>query len=372
MPSSASIVEELLYPEFAPILHPFLKEMFEKKSYTAQKMENYLMNRSEMERLASRLESYPYNLVSDPSNICYLKCPLCPTWKDREGRPKGKMSKELFQRLLDEMGPYLFTLNLCNWGEPLLNPELPEMIAYAKNYNIVVGLSTNLNILSDAMAETIAHSGLDVMIISLDGASAETYSKYRRGGSFETVIKNIGRLLAFKEEGRKFPLLIWQFLVNKYNEGEIEAARVMAEKVGAYFLPSPMRTAMGSELLFPLYKRVEGMKGWLPENARFNRYAYEITPETRTRQKTCKWLWTTAVVNWDGSVSPCCGVFEKAWDFGTVSEGCAFHAVWNGERFVAARKMVGDFLRNPKGNEYTAGHEQLICSRCIKYGFLED
>lgn len=274
--------------------------------------------------------------------------------------------------LIDETGPYLFTLNLCNWGEPLLNPELPEMIAHAKTYNIVVGLSTNLNFLSEKMAKAIAGSGLDVMVISIDGASSETYSKYRQGGSFETVMENIKKLLTFKNQEEEFPLLIWQFLVNKYNEKEIETARVMAEKVGAYFLPSRMRTSMGKELLLPLYERVREMKEWLPENPIYNKYSYDITQETRTPQKTCKWLWTTAVVNWDGSVSPCCGVFEKLLDFGTFSEGRRFHDVWNSERYISSRGMVGAFLKNRKRFDYPAGHEKLVCSKCIRYGFLED
>jgi MoaA/NifB/PqqE/SkfB family radical SAM enzyme len=368
----SSIFEKTLYKDFPTILHPFLNEIFENKKYLAKKIKNYLLNLSERKHLKSRLKSYPHNLVSDPTNICNLRCPLCPTWQDREGRPKGRMSRELFRTLIDEAGPYLFTLNLCNWGEPLLNPELPEMIAYAKNYNTVVGFSTNLNTLSESTAEAIAGSGLDVMVISLDGASVDTYSKYRRGGSFEAVIENIERLLAFKKEGQKFPLLIWQFLVNKYNEKEIQAAKAMAEKKGAYFLPSPMRTSMGKELLLPLHERIREMKEWLPENPLYNKYPYEITPETRTQQKTCKWLWTTAVVNWDGSVSPCCGVFEKSWDFGTFSEGRRFHDVWNTERYLIARKMVGDFIKNTKRFEYPDSYEELICSKCIRYGFLED
>jgi MoaA/NifB/PqqE/SkfB family radical SAM enzyme len=296
-----SMFEKSLHREFQPVLYPFLKEIFERRKYLQKKIKNYLFNISERKRRKSRLRSYPYNIVSDPTNIYTLRCPLCPTWQDHEGRPKGKMSIELFRSVIDETRHYLFTLNLCNWGEPLLNPALPEMIAYAKNYNIIVGLSTNLKILSENTGEAIATSGLDIMVISLDGASAETYSKYRTGGDSEAVIANIKKLLAFKKEAKKFPLLIWQLLVNRYNEKEIEKAKAMAEGLGTYFVLSPLRTSMGKELILPLYERIKEMKDWLPENPLYNKYLYKIGPETRTRQKKCKWLWTDAVINWDGS-----------------------------------------------------------------------
>ena len=140
-----------------------------------------------------------------------------------------------FRKILDEIGPHLFTINLCNWGEPFLNPDLPQMIEYAKQFNVVVGLSTNLNYLPDAAAEKAINAGIDIVVISIDGLTQETYSKYRQGGDIQKVFSNIEKLNYYKNKADKKTLLIWQFLINKYNEAELESARESADKWGCCF-----------------------------------------------------------------------------------------------------------------------------------------
>lgn len=380
MSIATTSVEKNILSKFPSLLHPSLKKIFLQKKFLSKKIYNFFLNQIELKLKRNYLFSYPYNLVIDPTNICNLKCPLCPTWQDIEARQKGKMDMQTFRNILDETGQYLFTVNLCNWGETLLNSDAPEMIRYAKKYNTVVGLSTNLNYLPDRTAQELTSSGIDIIVISLDGATQESYGQYRKGGNFSTVLSNIEKLNSYRQNNKNFPLLIWQFLVNKYNESEIEMARDMAQKMGLQFFPSPMRTHMGKELLLPLYERVKEMKDWLPLNPLYNKYAYEINPETRTRQTICKWLWNSTVVNWDGSISPCCGVFEKIWDF----ESCynekkekmlTLHQVWNSSRYQLARKLVGAYMKKSKELKLLlerSEKEGLICSKCIRYGFLED
>ncbi|MBF0563615.1 MAG: radical SAM protein [Nitrospirae bacterium] len=354
----------------------------------------------------ARLLSYPYYLVIDPSNICNLKCPLCPTWHDVKRRPKGKMTMKMFKEIIDEVGPFLFMLNLCNWGEPLLNPDFIEMIRYAKSYNIVVGFSTNLNYLPDAMAEKLVDSGVDLIVLSVDGVTQETYSAYRTGGNLETVmanIKKIQHLKAMKKEtsgtetfsketlgrdklSKGTPDVAWQYIVNRHNENEVEIAKKLASQLGLILWLMPIRTAMDKELTMPLYERVNETKDWLPHNPAYNRYAYEILPETKTKQSFCKWLWNASVVNWDGSISPCCAVYDKKWDFGSYiyTGRFSFHRTWNSSSYILARRLIASFLKGSVksqshshkclyGNLYgkEAEDKSLICKHCTKYGFLE-
>ena len=107
------------------------------------------------------------------------------------GREKGMMSLDLFKRTIDEMGRYLVRLHLYNWGEPLLNKDVYEMIGYAHKHHIVTCVSTNFTVFSEAAAEKMIASGLDEIILSVDGASQETYEKYRIGGDFNKVVENI-------------------------------------------------------------------------------------------------------------------------------------------------------------------------------------
>jgi MoaA/NifB/PqqE/SkfB family radical SAM enzyme len=375
-----SKIENDVYSMLPPLVHPFLKDLFGNNNYLKRKLINFLLNKFEMRLKRKHLFSYPYYILIDPTNICTLRCPLCPTWQDSKERPKGKMEIQKYYKLLDEVGPYLFALALHNWGEPLLHPELPEMIRYAKRYNIIVGLSTNLNHLSDETAKKIAGSEIDIVVVSIDGVSQESYSRYRRGGNFEKVISNIEKLDSCRNPGTKFPLLVWQFLVNRYNESEIDSAHRMAEKMGMQFIASPMRTDMRKELLLPLHERVREMKDWLPENPAYRKYAHEIKNGTKTRQATCKWLWNSTVINWDGSVSPCCGVFETKWDFQVCYDSRAkkeitLHKAWNSPRYKMARKLVAAYLSGSKNLSSLvelAKEEPIICVNCIHFGFLED
>ncbi len=373
-------IKKNVLSNFPLVIHPFLKIIFENNTFLTEKFRNFQLNELEMGMRKIYLISYPYYLVLDPTNICNLTCPLCPTWKDLQARPKGRMSIQTFQKLFDEIGPYLFAVNLCNWGEPLLNPDLPHMIRYAKKYNTVVGLSTNVNYLPDDTARDIIESGIDIIVLSIDGATQKSYNQYRRGGNLSKVLSNIEKLNAYKQNYKNFPLLIWQFLVNKYNESEIDKAREIAQRMGLQFSPAPMRTSMGKELLLPVYERVKEMKDWLPKNPLYNKYTYEINPGTKTRQTTCKWLWNTTVVNWDCSISPCCGVFEKIWDFATYryhseEKRSKLHQAWNSPRYKLARKLVASYIKNSKNLSHVLKKSEsqgLICSKCIRYGFLED
>jgi MoaA/NifB/PqqE/SkfB family radical SAM enzyme len=364
--------------QFPSIIQPFIREILNKNTCRKQKVFNFMLNQAERKFMRASLVSYPYNLVLDPANICNLNCPLCPTWQDINARPKGRMDMHKFRKILDEIGPHLFTINLCNWGEPFLNPDLPQMIEYAKQFNVVVGLSTNLNYLPDAAAEKAINAGIDIVVISIDGLTQETYSKYRQGGDIQKVFSNIEKLNYYKNKADKKTLLIWQFLINKYNEAELESARESADKMGLLFQPSLMRSSMGKELILPLYQRVQEMRGWFPENPEYRKYPLDIEPGTRTSQQTCKWLWNSIVINWDGSISPCCGVFEKKWDIAACcgdGQEPALHPAWNSRRYRLARRLVAACMKKSKNLASLVQQSEedgIICANCIRYGFLED
>ncbi|MBF0337466.1 MAG: radical SAM protein [Nitrospirae bacterium] len=380
LPSTVSIIGttlwRLIVSKLPPVTHSLVDSVFAGKRYVRRKVANLALNALEASLQRSSLISYPIYMVIDPTNHCNLRCALCPTWQDTQGRPKGMMVLDAYKRLLDEVGPYVFGVYLCNWGEPLLNRHLAEMIRYAKGYNTIVGFSTNLNRLNDNTAKDIVASGVDLIVLSIDGATQDSYGQYRVGGNFSTVMANIERLLSFREASKPFPQLIWQFLVNRYNEGEVEAAGQIARGYGIAFSPSPLRTHMGKELLMPLYARLNEDASWLPQDNSYSRYAYEIAPGTRTRQHSCKWLWDASVVNWDGSVAPCCGVYEKSWDFDNCfgARG-TFRRVWNSPQYQHARRLVRAYTKRMPSMlplHKRCKDAGIICANCVEYGFLED
>ena len=307
------------------------------------------------------VKSKPFRMVIDSGNICQLKCPLCPTGVDQPTREKSFMKFDGFKKIVDEAGSYLCEIDLYNWGEPFLNKDIFRMIEYAKKAGIKVSISSHLNTLREEWIHSIVRSKLDHLIVSLDGANQESYQKYRIGGNFDVVISNMKKLINLKREYRsKYPYLTWQYLVMRQNEHEIDKAKQMAAGIGVDDLDlRPMRCDMGMEPLLNDKEKIESIKEWLPREKKHSRYNYEAKKKSNHLSK-CLFLTTTMVINANGSVSPCCGVYDEKWDFGNVLEDGVFH-VWNNKKYQQARKAV---------LEKDESDKDLICSHCIKNGFV--
>ncbi|MHC4267827.1 MAG: radical SAM protein [Planctomycetota bacterium] len=300
-------------------------------------------------------------MVIDSGNICQLKCPLCPTGVGRPTREKCFMKFENFKKIVDEAGSYLCEIDLYNWGEPFLNKDIFRMIEYAKKAGIKVSISSHLNTLKEEWIHSIIRSKLDHLIVSLDGASRESYQKYRIGGNYDVVISNMKKLINLKKKYKsKYPRVTWQYLVMRQNEEEVDKSRQKAAEIGVDDLDlRPMRCDMGKEPFLNDKEKVESITEWLPREKKYSRYNYE-TEKKNNHLSRCLFLTTTMVINANGSVSPCCGVYDEKWDFGNVFEDGVFH-VWNNMKYQEARKTV---LSKHTSNK------DLICAYCVKNGLL--
>ncbi len=310
----------------------------------------------------SRLIGYPLKLSFDPSSICQLQCPLCPTGQGAEGRSKGAMQFEKFKRVVDEMAPYLYEIDLNNWGEPFLNRDLIKMVGYAHKKRIKTSVNTNLNVaLSEQQASDLVNSGLDVLYISMDGITQQTYEKYRIGGKLKTVWDNIALVSGKRKQLRKSnPKIIWQFLVSKYNEQELPKLEEVKQQLGIDELAiGGIRSDMGREIFTADEQKVESMRKWLPSNEQLSRYDYG-KKQRKLQKRFCHFLWFVSVINWNGNVSPCCSSYYEKFDFGNAFEQ-GFKPIWNNAQYIAARKAV-------------AAHRatsSTVCDNCIKTGFID-
>jgi radical SAM protein with 4Fe4S-binding SPASM domain len=347
------------------------------------RLANHYANYAQMLMKRDAVFSYPSHLIIDITNVCMLKCPLCPTGAGLPGRKKGMMPLTAFKKIIDEMGTHLISIDLFNWGEPLLNKDVSAMIAYAHSRHIVTSLSSNFQHFSDAAAEQLISSGLDILVLSIDGASQESYEKYRVGGDFGKAIEHISLLVKKKRELRSaHPHICWQFLVMRHNEHEVEAAKKMAAERGVDSITI-------DHAYLPVAPKKEAVK-WLPQDPKYHRYdpaalergwqAHEEEQDTSAasdkqrpaadtqeipgdafherkdsrRRVNCSWLWTQATINWDGSVAPCCAVYEPSFDFGSIS-GTSFKKVWNNEKYRASRRFSS---RGETGSVMT------VCMQC--------
>src|SRR6202158_2314821 len=235
------------------------------------------------------VHNYPVAAYIEPTSFCNLRCPACPTGLRLGLRPSVAIKEDLFKSAIDELGDYIFHLNMYNWGEPLLHKQTPKLIRYAKEKDIKILMSTNLSIkLTDDYIENLVKSGLDSLIVSLDGASEETYKRYRISGDFNLVRNNILRIQEVKKRlGVQTPKVIWQFLVFKHNEHEIEQARALYKDWGADAI-----TVGGAEMPLDAYN--DGLEpSTIPE---FNAYhpSHFLQKEAErqmTTDRACTWLY---------------------------------------------------------------------------------
>lgn len=276
----------------------------------------------------------PFEWEIDTTNICQLKCPLCHTGLGTIHRDKGTMHFDTYTKTIDQIKDYCVWLTLYSWGEPFLNRRIHEFVAYAHQKKIATIISTNLNKpLTEEMAENIITSGLDVMIVSLDGVTQEVYEQYRVGGILQRVLDNVNLLVEKKRElGYSTPHIEWQFIVMRQNEHQMEEAKQLAAEMG-------VDSVIFKNVDFPHgMDDKEAAQRWLPrEHPEYLREDPFFKPYQEDGLR-CWRLWRSAVVNWDGGLAPCCYLTDKAEDFGDVNVN-SIKEIWNAEDYTTARGL---------------------------------
>lgn len=309
------------------------------KHNTPKKLNNLLTIEYELARRRTHLKGFPYILKIDPSNKCNLRCPMCFTGRKMGQREFGVMEASTYRKILDELGEYAYRIMLYGQGEPFMVKNIEEMIQEATDRNIGVSISSNLNILSEEQAVKMVSSGLEHLIVSLDGASQESYQKYRVGGSFDKVINNIKMISNIKKRRKtRYPIIEWQYLVMRHNENEMETAKKIADEIGV----NVIRFSPFSFLSPPTKEEIEE---WVPQNDRI-RYMDNSGQSTNLyrEQTVCSWLYRTVVINWEGGISPCCSYHFTGFprnDFGNINEQ-SFREIWNNEIYQFSRKLVSN------------------------------
>lgn len=264
--------------------HPFLKSFL--KYNSARKFLNLLLAECQRILRSSYLFSYPYEMILDTNNVCNLSCLYCPTGQKIPGRPKGIMAFESFKRIIDELGIYIYTIDLFNWGEPLLNREIYKMIDYAENSGICTNIHSNFNVdFNEEATERLVKSGLSHLTISLDGTNQEVYAIYRRKGDFERVLENARLLIDMKIKlAKQKPYITWQFLVFPHNRHQVELANHLANELG-----------------FDSFRLLAGVRS--SRLANITKDKSDRISKLKDIEKTkCDWLWTTATFHWEGGV----------------------------------------------------------------------
>ena len=292
-----------------------------------------------LRRRSPKVLGKPFFLMVEPTNVCNLRCPLCPTGRGTLERPRAFLPLDLYKQCIDELGPYLMEVNLTNYGEPMLHRELPEMIAYASKAGAKVFLGTNGHFLTEESSRQLIEAGLDQVYISFDGLDQETYARYRVRGDLAKVRDGVQTLLATREAmGRSNPAVELQFLIMKHNEDQLETFRAVADEIGAdrrIIKPVSFNVADWTDP-----GTLETFEDFFPQEEKHQVYIHEGKAWRWKKDELafCTAAWRSLVLLADGSIVPCCRDPRGKYTMGNVSAGVL--KVWNGEKFRKFRRAM--------------------------------
>lgn len=289
---------------------------------------------------------FPISIAVEPTTSCNLRCPECPSGLRSFTRPTGMLKKDFFEKFISEIHNKTLYLTFYFQGEPYLNPNFLDMVKLASSKKIYTATSTNAHYLTPENAEKTIKSGLDRLIISIDGTSQETYQQYRVGGSLEKVIQGTKNIIAAKRKLKSStPHVIFQFLVVKPNEHQTDDVLKLATELGVDEVKFKTAQVYDYENGNPL----------IPDNPKFSRYQKMADGTYSIKNKLlnhCWKLWHSCVITWDGKVVPCCFDKDANHQLGDLQQN-NFKTIWQSQAYNRFRNAV---LKSRK--------EIDICSNC--------
>ena len=290
----------------------------------------------------------PMTVSVEPTTACNLRCPECPSGLRAFSRPTGNLKSDFFRQTIDELSGRLLYLIFYFQGEPYINPAFLDMVAYAASRKLYTITSTNGHFLNDENARRTIESGLDRLIISVDGSTQEVYEQYRKAGQLEHVLQGARNIVRWKKKlGSAKPYVIFQFLVVRPNEHQIPDIYRLAEEIGVDEVK--LKTAQVYDYRYgnPLIPTID-------------RYArYQQMPDGTYRVKNrllnhCWKLWHSCVITWDGLVVPCCFDKDARHRLGDL-KGRSFAEIWRGKDYDRFRRKL------------LKGREEIdICTNCTE------
>lgn len=278
----------------------------------------------------------PWSMSIEITSVCNLNCPQCACGMGLIKRKAPFIDVSLFEKILNDVPPTCFYLNLYFQGEPLLHPRFEELVSLAASKGFYTSISTNAQLIDQQMADQIINCGLNRITISLDGLTEEDYSSYRVGGEVNKAMDAIAYLKqARKKSGSKKPLIIAQMLLTKETEPHYKSFYRVAKKLGADLAICKSMQLMSLD--------ENSAQKYLPIKKAFSRYKTDENgipvPVHNKKIKACLRLWQSAVITSDGSIVPCCYDKSPEYVMGNMVKD-SFQDVWNSYEMRAFRKQT--------------------------------
>jgi MoaA/NifB/PqqE/SkfB family radical SAM enzyme len=282
--------------------------------------------------------SWPIHMQFELTNYCSLRCPVCPTGNRSLARRAQSMDAQLLERILAEAGPHLLTASLWGWGEPLMHPQLEQVLRAFSRYPIATLLSTaGQQLDDDRVLEAILAAPPTYLIVALDGLTDETNSLYRVGAKLAPALAGVARLAAAKRaRGLSHPVLHMRFMVMKHNQHELPQVRDFAARHGFEFLT--LRT-----LSIVDGANTDAVHGeFVPDQADYRAYSYAEGQRIRRSDFVCEQPFWFPTLLADGTVVSCDQDCHAKLPFGRVEGATTFERVWRGKKAADVRRVIRD------------------------------
>ena len=232
----------------------------------------------------------------EPSSTCNLHCPECLSGTKQINRKNAYFDLELFKKIIQQIHKKSWIINLYFQGEPLLHPNVIEMIRICNKVGLMTVISTNGNLITEQLANDLIDSGLDVLIISLDGWNQETYEVYRKGGNFTKLLQGMNLLAEAKQKNQsKTPSFIAQCLSTSVTEKNTSEIEKIANKFGFDFHLKSIQ----------IYDQTDSHKLLPTSNSRYVLNEGKLFSKAKNKN-CCRRLWTHSVITSDGLNVACC------------------------------------------------------------------
>ncbi len=275
----------------------------------------------------------PISISFEPTTSCNLRCPECPSGLRSFTRDTGMLQEDFFKQVIDEMHQHLIYLIFYFQGEPYLNTKFLEMVKHASSKKIYTATSTNAHYLNDEAAKKTIESGLDRLIISIDGTTQDVYENYRVGGQLSKVIEGTKNIVKWRKQLKsKTPMIVFQFLVVKPNEHQIEAVKKLGTELGV------------DDVWFKTAQVYDYENGndLIPTIEKFSRYKKNSSGKWSIKNKLlnhCWKMWHSCVVTWDGWVVPCCFDKDAQHKLGSLKQQ-SFKELWRNKSYQNFRTSL--------------------------------
>ena len=283
---------------------------------------------------------YPVSVSFEPTTSCNLRCPECPSGLRQFSRPTGMLENDFFKKTIDDIHKELLYLIFYFQGEPYLNPDFLKMVKYASDKKIYTATSTNAHYLNDKDAKKTVESGLDRLIISIDGTTQDVYRQYRVGGDLEKVLEGAKNIMKWKKELKsKTPFVFFQFLVVKPNEHQIEDIKRLAKEVGVDEVR--FKTAQ-------VYEYKTDPNNLIPTIEKYSRYKKNTDGSYTAKNKLANHCWKLQhanVITWDGLVVPCCFDKDATHRLGNLKNQ-SFKEIWHNDNYKQFRNELFKSRKN--------------------------